>query len=183
MVKITSTIIVIAVVVLGLLTTDVIKFGESSSETKVSSQVQTAGLSIGDKAPDFTLTTIDGVNLTQSNLQGKILVITSGAAWCPTCIIENKNFNPVFKEVKDKGVEFITVDIDPIDDEVAIAEFQRLYAPWHNVSQENAKKMIEDYGFWRFEITYIVDREGIIRFKDGGITSTETLRNELGKLI
>lgn len=46
-----------------------------------------------------------------------------------------------------------------------------------------AQSMIRDFGFWRFEITYIIDRKGIVQFKDSGITSTETLREELNKLL
>ena len=140
-------------------------------------------LKVGQKAPEFNLKTIDGQNLFLSGLGGKIIVLTSGAAWCPTCVIENKNFRPVHQEVKDKGVEFITVDIDPIDDVQAVRGFQETYAPWHNVHVSQAKDLIEDYGFWRFEITYIIDRQGIIRFADSQITETATLRQELDKLI
>lgn len=140
-------------------------------------------LEVGTKAPEFNVRTIDGQNLSLSSLQGKIVVLTSGAAWCPTCVIENKNFGPVHDEVKDKDVEFITVDIDPIDGVTAIKEFQKRYAPWHNVEQRQAKQLIEDYGFIRFEITYIIDRDGTIKFRDSQITETETLREELEKLI
>lgn len=138
---------------------------------------------VGTKAPDFNVTTIEGQELSLNSLQGKIIVLTSGAAWCPTCVIENKNFGPVHDEVKNKNVEFITVDIDPIDDVTAIKEFQKRYAPWHNVEQKQAKQLIEDYGFIRFEITYIIDRDGTIKFSDSQITETETLKEELGKLI
>lgn len=186
--------LVIAVVfltVLGLFISGNIQIGSpnskqnpdiyNSTQDKTFPSYQT--LEVGQKAPDFTVTTVDGNILRLNDFQGKILVVTSGAAWCPTCIIENKNFNPVQGEVKNKGVEFMTVDIDPIDDETAIKEFQKRYAPWHNVAQLNAKKMIQDYGFWRFEITYIIDRKGIVQFKDSDITSTETLREELAKLL
>ena len=140
-------------------------------------------LEVGSKAPEFNVRTVDGNDLSSSSLQGKIVVLTSGAAWCPTCVIENKNFGPVYDEVKNKDVEFITVDIDPIDDAVAIKEFQKRYAPWHNVEQKQAEQLIEDYGFIRFEITYIIDRDGTIKFRDSQITETETLREELEKLI
>lgn len=140
-------------------------------------------LEVGSKAPQFKVKTIDGQDLSLSSFHGKVLVLTSGAAWCPTCVIESKNFAPVYDEVKKQGVEFITVDIDPIDNETAIREFQKRYAPWHNVEKKQAEQLIEDYGFTRFEVTYIIDRDGIIKFRDSQITETETLREELGKLI
>lgn len=138
---------------------------------------------VGSKAPQFNVKTIDGQDLSLSSFHGKVLVLTSAAAWCPTCVIESKNFAPVYDEVKKQGVEFITVDIDPIDDETTIREFQKLYAPWHNVEKKQAEQLIEDYGFTRFEITYIIDRDGTIKFRDSQITETETLREELEKLI
>lgn len=140
-------------------------------------------LEVGSKALQFNVKTIDGQDLSLSSFRGKILVLTSGAAWCPTCVIESKNFAPVYDEFKEQGVEFITVGIDPIDDETAIREFQKRYAPWHNVEKKQAEQLIEDYGFTRFEITYIIDRDGTIKFRDGQITETETLREELEKLI
>lgn len=146
-------------------------------------QINIKTLEIGQKAPDFSITSIDGETLTLSGFKDKIVVVTSGAAWCPTCIIENKNFQPVYEETKDKGVEFITVDIDPADTPEAVLKFQETYAPWHNVHVDSAWQMINDYGFWRFEITYIIDGDGVIQFADIGITSEDKLRKELNKLI
>lgn len=143
-------------------------------------QVRT--LEVGQEAPNFQVTTINGKTLSLDSFSDKILVVTSGAAWCPTCILEAKNMNPVFQEFKDKGVEFMTVDIDPVDDERAIAAFQRQYAPWHNVHSGQAQEMIKDYGFWRFEITYII-KDGAIHFADVAITDTEVLRNELNEVL
>lgn len=143
-------------------------------------QVRT--LEVGEEAPNFQVTTIDDKTFTLDSFSDKILVVTSGAAWCPTCILEAKNMNPVFQEFKDKEVEFMTVDIDPIDDEKAVAAFQRQYAPWHNIHSAQAQKMIKDYGFWRFEITYII-KNGRVRFADVAITDTEVLRSELNKVL
>ncbi len=159
------------------------RLSSSNDITSESSNINAKTLEVGQKAPDFSVITIDGIGLTLSDFDNKILVLTSGAAWCPTCIIENKNFMPVHDEVKDDGIEFMTVDIDSLDSEEAIKEFQKLYAPWHNVHVSQGRELINDYGFWRFEITYIIDGDGIVRFKDLGITETDTLREELNKII
>jgi len=159
-------------------------FNKSNSKLVIQpSNINTKTLEVGKKAPDFTVITVDGEKFTLADFDNKILVITSSAAWCATCIIENKNFMPVYDEVKDKGVEFMTIDIDSLDTEEAIKEFQKLYAPWHNVHRSQSGELINDYGFWRFEITYIIDGDGIVRFSDIGITSTDTLREELKKVI
>ena len=43
---------------------------------------------VGDGAPDFQLTTLDGKKVRLSSLRGKVVVLNFFATWCPTCIQE-----------------------------------------------------------------------------------------------
>ena len=180
----------VATVVLAFVMLETIKRVKKAQEATSPSQIINSSelvniktLEIDQKAPDFSVTTIDNKKLTLSSFEGKILVVTSGAAWCPTCWLEAKNFHPAYEEFKGMRVEFLTVDIDSRDDESAVKDFQKQYAPWHNVHSDQARDMIKDYGFWHFEITYIIDKGGVVRFADTGITDTETLQSELNKVL
>ena len=181
---------VVATIVLAFVMLETIKQAKKAEEATSPSQVINSSelvniktLEVDQKAPDFSVTTIDNKKLTLARFEGKVLVVTSGAAWCPTCWLEAKNFQPAYEEFKGRRVEFLTVSIDSRDDESAVKDFQKQYAPWHNVHSGQARDMIKDYGFWHFEITYIIDKDGVVRFVDMGITDTEVLRNELDKLI
>ncbi|MCH7759242.1 TlpA family protein disulfide reductase [Patescibacteria group bacterium] len=142
----------------------------------------TVGTAIGNRAPDFTIKIVDGQTITLKDFIGKkALVITSTASWCPTCIIEAHNFAPVYPQVKDE-VEFLSVSIDPTDGNTKLKVFQASTdTPWFytHPNLRGVHQMIINYKLTRFEITYIIDKKGIIRFKDREITKTDTLRNAL----
>lgn len=135
------------------------------------------GINEGDTAPEFTVRTIENEELTSDGLKGTVTVITSSAAWCATCELEAKEFAPVYDEFKDNGVEFITVDIDGRDTVAAISDFKKKNnTPWSYADFSGAQSMIKTYRLDRFEITYVIDKQGVIVFKDQAITPSDTLR-------
>ena len=147
------------------------------------SRSEKIGVQVANIAPSFQITTIDDKTISSDDLKGKVIVLTSSAAWCATCILEAQQFSPVYKEYGDKDVVFITIDIDPRDSIEFIQQFkQENDTPWDYVNAEGAQQLIKDYKLNRFEITYVIDREGIIYFKDNVITSTDVLTGILEQI-
>jgi peroxiredoxin len=77
--------------------------------------VQLKSVSVGQKAPDFTLNDVDGnpVSL-YSKLGGstKLLLVDFWAAWCPPCRQENPNIVRIWKEYNKKGFDVFGVSLD-----------------------------------------------------------------------
>jgi len=145
----------------------------------------TIGTNIGDFAPQFSYTTIDDKKVDSSSFDSKVVVITSAAAWCPTCALEAEQFSPIYEKYNNnKQVVFITVDIDPMDTKEAISKFKKdMKTPWDYTNLNGGKEIIEKYHLNRFEITYIIDKQGKISFKDFLITNSEKLNQEISKLL
>lgn len=61
-------------------------------------------------APDFTLTSFEGDNLTLSDLRGRVVVINFWASWCPPCREEAAYLERTWRKFQDQGVVFIGVD-------------------------------------------------------------------------
>lgn len=57
----------------------------------------------------FTFPDLDGnmVSLSDERFQNKVVVVTIGGSWCPTCHDETAFFSPYFNENKDRGLEAI----------------------------------------------------------------------------
>ncbi|MFN2313229.1 MAG: redoxin domain-containing protein [Bacteroidales bacterium] len=76
---------------------------------------QLKSVSVGQKAPDFTLNDVDGnpVSL-YSKLGGdtKLLLVDFWAAWCPPCRQENPNIVKIWKEYNKKGFDVFGVSLD-----------------------------------------------------------------------
>ncbi len=143
-----------------------------------------AGTREGNSAPTFSVTTIDNGTLSSQDTKGKVLVFTSSAAWCQTCVMEAQQFAPVYEKYKNDDVVFLTIDIDPRDTTETIQAFRtHTNTPWAYADANGAEQLIKDFGLNRFEITYVIDTDGVIRYKDGGITDSGTLDEVLGSIL
>ena len=91
-------------------------------------------VTIGKKAPDFTLNDVDGNPVTLASKMGtKLLLIDFWAGWCSPCRFENPNVLKVYQEFNKKGFEVIGVSLDRTKD-VWIKAIADDKLPWTQVS-------------------------------------------------
>jgi peroxiredoxin len=70
-------------------------------------------VSIGQKAPDFTLNDVNGNPVSLSSKIGsKLLLIDFWAGWCNPCRMENPNVVKVYNEFHKKGFDVFGVSLD-----------------------------------------------------------------------
>jgi peroxiredoxin len=75
-------------------------------------------VSVGQKAPDFTLNDVDGNPVSLSSKIGsKLLLVDFWAAWCGPCRQENPNVVKVYKEFNKKGFDVFGVSLDQSKDD------------------------------------------------------------------
>jgi thiol-disulfide isomerase/thioredoxin len=66
----------------------------------------------GKAAPDFTLQTLDGKNVSLSSLRGKGVLLNFWATWCGPCKIEMPWFVELQKEYGSQGLQIVGVAMD-----------------------------------------------------------------------
>ena len=70
-------------------------------------------VSVGQKAPDFTMNDVNGNPVTLSSKTGsKLLLIDFWAAWCGPCRKENPNIVKLYTEFHKKGFDILGVSLD-----------------------------------------------------------------------
>jgi peroxiredoxin (alkyl hydroperoxide reductase subunit C) len=133
----------------------------------------TTKLKVGDKAPNFTLTSISGEKVSLADYRGKKNVVISfvPAAWTPVCSEQWPGYNiaqDVF-ESNDAVLLGITVD----NAATLYAWTQQMGGVWFPVLSDfwPHGKVAEQFGVLRTSGTseraiFIIDKEGIIRYID-----------------
>jgi cytochrome c biogenesis protein CcmG/thiol:disulfide interchange protein DsbE len=64
----------------------------------------------GFLAPDFTLPTLDGENITLSDLQGHAVLVNVWASWCSPCRQEMPAMERIFQEYQADGLVILAVN-------------------------------------------------------------------------
>jgi thiol-disulfide isomerase/thioredoxin len=112
--------VIAAVVVAGML-----YFGYHAARRSPSAQVS-GGMMAGfnKPAPDFTLESLDGKNLSLSDLRGKAVLLNFWATWCAPCKIEMPWFVELQSEYGSQGLQIVGVAMDDSSKE-DIAKFAK----------------------------------------------------------
>jgi peroxiredoxin len=124
-------------------------------------------LSVGQPAPDISLPTPDGKNVSLSSLRGKYVLVDFWASWCGPCRQENPNVVRMYNQYKNKGFEIYGVSLDESRDKwlKAIAMDN---LTWPHVSdlkgwESSAAKL---YNIQAIPQTLLLDKEGKIIAKN-----------------
>ncbi|WP_031478093.1 TlpA family protein disulfide reductase [Streptomyces bicolor] len=139
------------------------------------------------EAPELSGETIDGKQLSTADYKGKILVINVWGSWCPPCRAEAKNFQTVYEDVKDQGVEFVGINTRDTSTTPAKAFEKEYGVTYPSLYDPTGKQML------RFEkgtlnpqaipSTLVIDREGRIAARALTPLSEETLRGMIKPVL
>lgn len=113
-------------------------------------------------APRFSGTLLDGAAFDSSSLAGDVAVLNFWGSWCPPCRVETPQFQEVYQEVADSGVQFLGLDVKETDKQFATAfvaskgiTFPSLYDPKGEVALA-----FRNYPATAVPSTIVLDREG-----------------------
>jgi len=67
---------------------------------------------IGMPAVDFTLASVTGEEVSLSDFEGKVVLISFWASWCPYCRVSNPDLVKVYDKYRDRNFEVIGVSLD-----------------------------------------------------------------------
>ncbi len=91
--------------------TDQVKASEAGKDLKASLD-RLGQVNVGGYAPDFTLKTPDGKDVSLSQFRGKVLLLDFWATWCGPCLREMPNVISIYKKYHSKGLEILGVSLD-----------------------------------------------------------------------
>jgi peroxiredoxin/predicted small secreted protein len=62
-------------------------------------------------APEFSGTLLDGAEFSSTELAGDVAVVNFWGSWCAPCRVESPEFQEVYADVRDSGVQFLGINV------------------------------------------------------------------------
>jgi cytochrome c biogenesis protein CcmG, thiol:disulfide interchange protein DsbE len=136
---------------------------------------------IGKPAPAFELPLLQqpDKSFSQKDMLGTVWVMNVWASWCPPCLVEH----PVVSELARSGIAPV-VGLNYKDArEDALPWLKRNGDPFKVTVFDAAGRIAIDYGVYGVPETYVIDRNGIIRYKHIGPLTPQITQKKLRPLI
>lgn len=123
-------------------------------------------VSPGKKAPGFSAPTLanPGRNISLSSLQGKVVLVDFWASWCGPCRSSLPHLNTLYQKLGPKGLVVLGINLDR-SKQAAQKLVRELKLGFTNLYHETeTQKIGKDYGVTGIPATYLIDKQGVIRY-------------------
>jgi peroxiredoxin len=134
-------------------------------------------------APKFSGTLLDGADFSSTDLAGDVAVLNFWGSWCAPCRVESPEFQQVYTEVADQGVQFLGLNVkdqEQFADAFVASKgitFPSLFDPRGQVALA-----FRDYPADAIPSTIVLDRESRVAAVYTGEVRQDDLRTVLDQL-
>lgn len=137
---------------------------------------------VGKPAPAFALARLsDGATIRSDELVGKPVVLNFWATWCQSCPLEHPGLVQASRFYGDR-VQFVGVAYE--DKREALRGWlQRYGGEAYDTLIDVGGKVAIAFGVYGVPETYIIDAQGVIRYKHVGPIAPATLRQEVERVL
>jgi peroxiredoxin len=113
----------------------------------------------GVRAPDFSVTNLDGQSIRLADLKGKRVMLNFWATWCPPCLVELPNFIKLRAQASPTSIVILGLSTDD-------AATQKIFAQRNGVNYplvvfQNVPSPYQDIA--KIPVTIVIDRNGVIQ--------------------
>jgi len=120
-----------------------------------------SGVDKGQAASDFTLTNMQGQQVTLSSLQGQVVVLNFWATWCPPCIEEMPSMEMLYRKYKDQGLVILAVNTEE-DGKELVENFLKKTPYSFPILLDPEADVQNQFNIFRLPETVVIDRNGIV---------------------
>jgi len=131
-----------------------------------------AGFKTGEALPDLTTYQLEG-RLPEA-WRGKVILLDLWASWCAPCKASFPVMDTLQKTYRDKGLLIIAVSVD--EKRADMEKFLKANPVTFTVVRDAAQKLVAAAEVASMPTSFLIDRQGKIRFAHTGFRGTATTR-------
>lgn len=139
--------------------------GDDGDDTNTSSQTLDTPL-VGAEAPDFTLQTFDGEEITLSEQRGKVVILNFWGSWCEPCIREMPAFQAYWESSPD---DVMMIGVGAKQDSMENSrEFAERFNVTYPIGRDDGGNRVttgiiaQRYSIMAYPMTFVISPDGII---------------------
>lgn len=145
----------------------------SQASAEISPVLERVGPRVGTTAPNFQLWDMNGNPISLSEYRGWVVLVNFWATWCGPCRVEMPAMEHLYQEFNRKGFEILAVSTDPQG--VAVTRpFKESLGLTFPILHDSDFRVGVAYGARTLPITFLVDRQGVIRHRIFGARDWES---------
>jgi thiol-disulfide isomerase/thioredoxin len=129
-----------------------------------------AGLKTGDTFPDLAGYKLEGT--LPAGTKGKIVLVDFWASWCEPCKQSFPVMEELHKRYGGRGLVIIAVNVD--ENRPDMEAFLKKNAATFTVVRDANQKLVEKAGIATMPSSFLIDRDGKVRFTHTGFRGGET---------
>jgi cytochrome c biogenesis protein CcmG/thiol:disulfide interchange protein DsbE len=136
----------------------------------------------GDKAPDFSLKSVDGKTIKLSDYKGKVVIIDFWATWCGPCrrgIPDLVSLQTQFKN----DIVIIGISLDAEKTIKDVPGFVKSYSINYPIVYGDEKVVMAYGGIQSIPTAFVVDKKGNVVDRHIGLVSKDTYVNKIKELL
>ncbi len=153
----------------------------SAGSNPLDAKGEPSRLAIYRSAPNFSRMDLDHKPINLADYRGKAVLLNFWATWCAPCLAEMPRFVAWQHEYGGRGLQVIGISMD--DDAQPVRIAYRKYKLNYPVIMGDAKIGEMYGGVFGLPITFLIDRNGKIRFKHQGAVDLSTVEDEMHGLL
>jgi peroxiredoxin len=137
-------------------------------------------VAVGEKAPDFVLTDLNGKKHRLSDYEGQGVFLNFWGTWCKPCEKEMPYINNQYNKFKEQGVQVLAVNVGESD--FAVEKFAEKHQLDFPIVIDESGDVQTAYGINPLPATFLIDKDGkVIKYHTGELT--EEMVNDFMKQI
>jgi len=135
---------------------------------------------IGKPAPAFVAPILGDSSkmFSSTDMKGKVWLLNTWASWCAAC----RDEHPLLVEMLAHDIPLYGLAYKDTD-EASLQMLKELGNPYILSATDTDGRIGIDYGVYGVPETYVIDKEGIIRYKQIGPITPDSLRNIILPLL
>lgn len=119
---------------------------------------------VGQPAPDFTLPTLNGDEISLSNFRGQPVLINFWASWCEPCRIEMPMLINAYQDYSDEGLVILGLNVTEEDTLEAVNSFvDEFGVPYPILLDQVDHISHDDYRLIGLPMSIFIDRAGVVK--------------------